>query len=74
MKNLYADRRAPDGVFANGWRRVRSGGMVGDLVYVEMNDYWMQEIIIHAGRVGCTGFLCRAKPAPVAEKGGVSDA
>lgn len=77
-KRMYADRRAPDGVIATGWRTVRKGGrvkfascwyeadelkeIVGEYVWVDANDYWLQEVLIHRGRIGCLVFLCKAVP------------
>jgi hypothetical protein len=73
----YRDRRAPDGLFANGWRYVRKGGrvkvagawyaheklkeIVGEYVMVFMGDYWMGEVQIHRGACGCHGWYCNAE-------------
>lgn len=78
-KRMYADRRAPDGLLAVGWRRVKKGGrvkfagayyahpkladIVGELVNVQMADYWCQDVYIFRGAIGCTGFFCEAHPA-----------
>lgn len=76
--DAYADRKAPDGVFSDGWRKVRRGGrikcagqwfesralipFVGDLVHVQVDDYWMQSVVVSVGRIGCAKYLCHAEP------------
>ncbi len=70
-RNLYADKRAPDGGLSDGWRRVKKGGWVkfagtrfyaseleeipGELVRVSMGEYWESYVSIHMGRIGCMG-------------------
>ena len=72
----YCDRRAPDGGLSSGWRRVRRGGsvkfagayysapelarIVGELVSVNMGEYWGSYVIVSRGAVGCNGYFCRA--------------
>lgn len=73
----YADRRAYDGGFAQGWRIVRDGGRVkaggrwyrhdklflrvGERVHVLLTDYWEGYVTISGGAVGCMHRICRAK-------------
>ena len=75
-KRLYADRKAPDGGFACGWRKVRKGGRVkcggawyaakelevipGELVHVQIGEYWGSYIVVQRGAVSCMGFFCTA--------------
>lgn len=75
--NPYADRKCADGVFCDGWRKVKKGGKVkaagvyyehdslkgieGELVHVQMHGYWMEEVLISRGAIGCKGALCVAK-------------
>ena len=82
-ERLYADSRAPDGVFASGWRRVRKGGrvkaagywyqsdalkeIVGELIHVQIGDYWMGDILVSRGVVGCQDWFCNAEVEITAE-------
>ena len=75
-RDPYSDSRCADGVFADGWRRVKRGGrikaggmwysadqleeIVGELVHVFMGEYWQGHITVHRGRIGCQGYYCRA--------------
>lgn len=72
----YQDRFAADGIICSGWRYVRKGGIVlfggsryhhpklkeiiGELVRVDMADYWQNDVYIYRGVIGCTGFYCEA--------------
>lgn len=76
-KRLYADRRCADGLFSSGWRKVKKGGRIkaagnwyqndrlkeieGELVHVMMNCYWLSEIIVSRGVIGCSEWYCNAK-------------
>lgn len=73
---FYCDRFASDGVISNGWRIVRKGGrikvagqwwksehlepIVGELVYFQVYDYWMEKLIVDRGASGCHGYFCDA--------------
>lgn len=73
----YADQRAYDGGFAQGWRIVREGGRikaggrwyghddllmrVGDRVHVLMTDYWGGHVTVSGGAIGCMHRICKAK-------------
>lgn len=35
--------------------------IVGEYVHVQINCYWMSEVIIFRGAIGCTRFYCLAK-------------
>jgi|CXWL01.1.fsa_nt_gi hypothetical protein len=75
-KRLYADRRALDGGLASGWRYVKKGGkvkfggayytnpklckIVGEYVFITNVDYWGQDVEIHRGAFGCSGWFCKA--------------
>jgi hypothetical protein len=74
--NAYSDRRAPDGIIATGWRKVKKDGKVkfggsyysspelsdiaGELVQVVMGEYWQSYVQIYRGRIGCLQFFCNA--------------
>lgn len=75
-ERLYADRKAPDGGFASGWRIVKKGGRIkcaghwyanerlkeleGELVSVMMGEYWESWIVVSRGVVGCSSWFCNA--------------
>lgn len=68
------DGKADDGVFCDGWRRVRSGGKikvakgyyqddrlipwVGDDVFCSVPEYWFSSIICHIDSRGRTNPHC----------------
>lgn len=75
--NFYKDRYCADGIISDGWRYVKKGGrvkiggkyyhdprleeIVEEYVHVQINCYWMSEVIIFRGAIGCTRFYCLAK-------------
>ena len=75
MARLNADKKAWDGLFYAGWRKVRAGGrikaagcwyqddqllpFISKKVYVRMNDYWQTEILVYAWRE-TNSFICKA--------------
>lgn len=77
-RRLYADRKAPDGGIASGWRFIKKGGrikfggsyfehptlipLVGEYVYVHMGEYWASYVDVYRGAFGATGFFCKAVP------------
>lgn len=76
-ERLYADRNAPDGIIAGGWRIVKKGGRIkfggswyeheslkaikGELVYVHMGEYWGTYIQVYRGVFSCTKWFCNAE-------------
>ena len=76
--NLYKDSFAQDRVVSNGWRIVRKGGrikaagswwhakelesIIGELVFFQIYDYWMEKVEIYRGTFANTIFFCNAKP------------
>jgi hypothetical protein len=78
MKGPYADRYCADGVISSGWRVVRKAGRIkfggawyeadslcgltGELVLVQMGEYWGSYVLVFRGAVGCIGYHCRATP------------
>lgn len=77
QKRLYQDVRAPDGVLASGWRRVRQGGLIkfgkayyyhedlegleGELIHVYMVDCEMLHAWVERGVFGCSFHFCVAR-------------
>ena len=76
-ERLYADRKAPDGGIANGWRKVKKGGrvkiggawyaheslkaIVGELVNVQIGEYWGSYVLVSRGVIGCMEHFCKAE-------------
>jgi hypothetical protein len=75
-ERLYADHFCADGVISSGWRKVKKGGRIkfggawyaneklrdieGELVHIQMGEYWQSYVIVHRGVIGCMGWFCTA--------------